>query len=284
MHLYELAMELGERSADLADAAPSLGLADISPTSDLTPEQVAVFRARYAKAPVGAPASSGAAYQAPATWGPPGGGGAPLPPPPPSRGSGMPMGQVVLIAGAIVAVIGLFAFMAKNGGPDQKRLEQIASTPPDDSTITTGPDGKPLTEKQLADIRTYQAAEAEQKARTCALLDDLNDTDVWGREMPTSIVDLPGMTAYMQESVQQAMPLYDQIAAAVPDQADNARKAKEFAAQVPATFAQAVDADSLRANGAALGDRAIAAGWYDAARALSNYSNVVCGFPLSVPT
>lgn len=165
MHLYELAMELGERSADLAEAAPSLGLEGIGPTSDLTPEQVAGFRARYAKAPVAAgPAGSsgGSSYQMPATWGPPGGGGPLLPPPsPPSGGSGMRLGQMVMIAAAIVAVLGLFAFMIKNGGADEQRLQKIAATPPEDTDL-----GPKLTPKEQAFADALAEQEKARKART----------------------------------------------------------------------------------------------------------------------
>lgn len=130
MFLFELAMELGERSADMADAAPSLGFEGLTPTSDLTPEQVAAFRARFAKAPV-APLPPAGAYPGtapgpqagPAGWGPPG----ELPRPAASGGpGGMSKGQLALVAGAVIAVIGLFAFMATNGGRDEAREREIA--------------------------------------------------------------------------------------------------------------------------------------------------------------
>ncbi len=45
MYLYELALELDERSADLALRAEALGVAGAGPTMRLTAEQVAALRA-----------------------------------------------------------------------------------------------------------------------------------------------------------------------------------------------------------------------------------------------
>src|SRR6478609_1910844 len=49
MHLYQLAMELDERSADVADKAQALGLGDIGPTTLLTGDQVATLRSAYGR-------------------------------------------------------------------------------------------------------------------------------------------------------------------------------------------------------------------------------------------
>lgn len=119
MFLFELAMELGVRSADMADAAPQLGLVGISPTTELTPEQAEVLRAKFTKGrPLGAPAN-GLAPDSPPLSAPvaPGEGD-------PSRG-GSRSGAVVGIAVAVIASLALFGFMAVNSGPDKEREAQL---------------------------------------------------------------------------------------------------------------------------------------------------------------
>ena len=94
MFLYELAIELGERSPDLVDAAAALGMGELLPASQLSAEQVAALKAHIAKrgpraaGPGGAPplpappsgplvagppagADGARAPSAPASWGPP---------------------------------------------------------------------------------------------------------------------------------------------------------------------------------------------------------------------
>ena len=140
MFLFELAMELDERSADMAEAATSLGFEGVTPTTELTPEQVQAFRARFTKAAVlrgpGGPSDDGAYH--PPTWGPPEGSAGPLPPAPSERSMGV--GQMVVIALVVVGVIGLFAFMFKNGGTDQERLDRIVSAEPKLASEVAGPE------------------------------------------------------------------------------------------------------------------------------------------------
>ena len=125
MHLFELAIELGERSADMAEAAESLGFTGITPTSELTPEQVQAFRARFAKAPP--PPGSGSAYQPPPSWGPPPG-ALPSAPAPSGSGRSLGLGQIVLIVGALVGVAALFGYMVRNSGPDERQERQLAAS------------------------------------------------------------------------------------------------------------------------------------------------------------
>lgn len=115
MFLYELAMSLDQRSPDLVDAAAELGMGELQPASELSPEQVAALRAHFGDhrpaplAPLGGgppplpavqvgplvaepgadPFGAGRPQQpsAPASWGPP---VAPTPPPswgPPTAGA-----------------------------------------------------------------------------------------------------------------------------------------------------------------------------------------------------
>ncbi len=125
MHLFELAIELGERSADMAEAAESLGFEGITPTSELTPEQVQAFRARYAKA--APPPPAGSAYQPPSSWGPPPGTGAPAPAPSGS-GRSLGVGQILLIVAALAGVAALFGYMMSNSGPDARQEQQLAAS------------------------------------------------------------------------------------------------------------------------------------------------------------
>ena len=118
-------MELGERSADMAEAAPALGFEGLTPTSEITPEQAAALRARFSKTPVPPAGALGAAADAaaPAAWGAPPG----APPSAGPAGSGGSKGPIVAVAVVVVAVIGLFAFMMTNSGPDHEREQKLAA-------------------------------------------------------------------------------------------------------------------------------------------------------------
>lgn len=123
MLLYELAVELGQRSPDLADAARELGLGELGPASELDAAQVAALRSRFGPA-VSAAVDGG--LRAPADWGPP-----PAPPPAaPSSGPGFSRGQLVAIGAVVLAVVALFAFMALStgGSPDDDASETDLAT------------------------------------------------------------------------------------------------------------------------------------------------------------
>ena len=61
----------------------------------------------------------------PADWGPPPA-GTQVGPPPASAPARMSKGQMALVAGAVLAVVGLFAFMMANGGRDTERERELA--------------------------------------------------------------------------------------------------------------------------------------------------------------
>jgi hypothetical protein len=113
MYLYELAMELGERSADIADRAEALGLEGISPAAQITPEEAQTIRAAYGR---GGPAADPAASpEAQVT------GKAPRPPRNPKTTSR------AILAFVVLAALGAFAFFFTQTGGDAERSEQIGA-------------------------------------------------------------------------------------------------------------------------------------------------------------
>ena len=114
MFLYELAIELDVRSVDLAEQAVALGLGPLGPTADLTAEQAASLRAASPQAAGGDPsrrmppmadaAGEGAVHRGV----------------PPDDGSSGRYVRYAIIAVVVIAVLGLFAYMATNGGPGER--------------------------------------------------------------------------------------------------------------------------------------------------------------------
>lgn len=157
MFLYELAIELDLRSAELVDAAASLGYDGLTSASSLDAAQVAALRRRFAPQlppppppPMGAPGGGAGAFAAPGLALPPApptvapslagaplGGFAPPPPPPPASGAphvspsgagdGVTSGQKVAIGVVVAIVVGLFGFMVVNSGPDEARERELAA-------------------------------------------------------------------------------------------------------------------------------------------------------------
>src|SRR5690606_16406581 len=87
MYLYELALELGERSTDLAERAAQMGFVGIGPSSTLTAEQVAALRGQGRVEQRGA-LTFGAGNPVPPPPPPIGAGQFGTPPPPPGFGGG----------------------------------------------------------------------------------------------------------------------------------------------------------------------------------------------------
>jgi hypothetical protein len=153
MFLYELALELDEKSADLAAFAQRLGIEGLSAPSTLTREQVAAIRAAKAGQPVpgagpaawsdgeasGAPMGAPVDGLAPPADMPhlvapasPWGAAAPPPPgelPPPDDGDqGRPgVAQKATIGVALLLVAALFGYMVMGTGKDTKRVRQLAA-------------------------------------------------------------------------------------------------------------------------------------------------------------
>jgi len=281
VHLFELAIELGERSADMAEAAPGLGLEGVTPTSELTPEQVEVFRARYAKAPAmagpGGP-PGGAPYQPNPAWGPPPAGGPGAAPVPSRSGRTLGLGQMVAIALAVVAVLGLFAYMVKNGGTDQERLDEIAHTPPEDSDVpTTGPDGKPLTEQQLADIKAYDAATKANEQRLCAALRTLSNVDIAMGKQLQSAGSIDELKQHVVDGSNQTVAAYDELIPLMPDQAEGLRQLRQFTIDFAASVQAASGTEDLQARMDALTQQAQNTAVGPAAVRLDRFATDTCG-------
>lgn len=274
--LFELAMELDVRSAEMADAAPALGLEGLTPTSELTPEQVQVLRARFTKVPVapgpGGPSNS-SSYRPP-NWGPPA--GAAIPPPAPLPRRGMGAGQIAMIVVAVVAVVGLFGYMAKNGGTDQDRLDRIAATDPADVTVT-GPDGKPLTKEEKANLAKLEAAVAEQKAKVCPTFQELADADEWSERLPLSVDTFEEIDQTSLYNAAQGQEILDRLLVLVPEQAANIQMVKEWLAVYTEDIKTTVTADDVRAQGEVTAQRAVDSGWYQALLDLDAYAKATCG-------
>lgn len=117
MFLYELAMELDERSPDVAQKAEELGLGTLGSTSELTAEQVQALRAAYRKAAPGA---------APDGWGAPESDAAAVAPPVAGPGrSGK--AQKLVVVGALVVAVAIGGLVVSKSGPDEDRTQKIAS-------------------------------------------------------------------------------------------------------------------------------------------------------------
>lgn len=167
MDLYQLAMELDERSADVAERAEALGLGSVGPTTPLTPEQVSTLRAAYRKPdapiPEGPVTVIGAAAPEPAERPAPQG---------PARHRAKTIGVVV---GCLLALGGAVAFFAAQASPAEERREQMAqdladweSAPPatvapEVEAAVTFPADQPRDREQMCAARTT-AAQHEQAA------------------------------------------------------------------------------------------------------------------------
>lgn len=163
MFLYELALQLGERSTDLAERARALGVDGAGPSTLLTADQVAALRPGGAVPPpppggavdgtlppppgapgaVGGPALAWASGGSPATPGPTPGPGAPA-----GRDKVLSPAMVALylvVPLSLVAVLG-FVFLGRTN--DQRDNDPSAKTYDPDS-FTSLPPGVPVTSPTL---------------------------------------------------------------------------------------------------------------------------------------
>jgi hypothetical protein len=118
MDLYQLAMELDERSADVAERAEALGLGSVGPTSPLTPEQVTTLRAAYRKPEAPEPSGPVTVIGSAAS-------GAQEPPGPPSVRSGRAK-TIGIVVGCVLALGAAVAFFAVQSSPAEERRQQMA--------------------------------------------------------------------------------------------------------------------------------------------------------------
>ena len=281
MYLFELAIELGVRSADLADAAPGLGLDGVTPTSDLTVEQVAALRSHFESAQRGpdpdAPGSDRSYQPRPAK--PP----APAVPVPvaPAPRRGPSLGQLVLVALVLAGVLGIVAFMVATSRSDQERRERIASAEPqEDGVPTRGPDGRPLTEQQQLDLARLEAARADAVEQTCSALRGLRDAERSLRDA-THAVPLDQAKARTLVAADPLLLRYDQVIAQLPDQAADARVLQQHARDAIAAVQAASSPRDLDERLRSLGDRAEREGRVAAAMRFDAFAESTCGFPVT---
>ena len=168
MFLYELAIEIGERSSDVCQKAESIGLGPLLSTSELTREQVAALRAAYNRPlPGGAPGSAGAA---PSVWG--------APPATPIEAPGRPpskIGQVAALGLVVAVVLAGFAYMFVNAGPDEERQQAISED------LAAWSDAPPVTidpEVAAAAAADVPSDEPTGETELCAAQDAMYDAEM----------------------------------------------------------------------------------------------------------
>lgn len=165
MQLYQLAMELDERSADVAERAEALGLGHIDPTAVVTDEQAATLRAAY-----------GRSGPAPVAEGPItviGAAAAPGPedqrPPKQRSDRTRKIGIGVGCAAALVAVV---AFFASQASPAEERREEMTDE------LAAWQDAPPVTVAQSAiDVSKFPPDQPRDKAKLCAALQTVVDEE-----------------------------------------------------------------------------------------------------------
>lgn len=173
MFLYELAIELDERSTDVCAKAETLGLGSLLSTSELTRDQVAAIRAAYNRPLPGS--QPGAAGAPPAAWGPP---TAPPPGKPAGSGTGGRVGQFAAVGLVIAVVLAGFGYMVVKAGPDEKRQQAISKdlaewndAPP----VTIDPKAAKVATDAGKDLPSDQPVD---EAKMCAAQDVMYDAEI----------------------------------------------------------------------------------------------------------
>ena len=124
MFLFELALELGERSPLVVARAHEMGMTEVSATSQLTPDQVQALRAAYGRVPP--PPPPGYPAQGPVA----------SPAGPGSSGDSKPFAMVAL-AVVLLAVVGLFGYMLTHQETQSVAASDAEAGPGSDATTTT---------------------------------------------------------------------------------------------------------------------------------------------------
>ncbi|MGN6695050.1 MAG: hypothetical protein ACTHN0_12825 [Aquihabitans sp.] len=219
MYLYELAIELGERSADIVEKAEALGIGPILATAELAPEQLQALRAAYRSA--AAPAPPGPATTDAAAPPPQQAVAAPAPQAPRSR-------TPLVIGALVVAVIALAAFFMMQSEPNAEREDAIAAD------LDGWKDGPPATVSpsvaaeagrqigrhepldQAAMCRAYDVV-LEQEARTAGSLDELRalaaDNGVWRQALDDMVRFGPAAAEDEIEHYRDTVAKYDAVLA-----------------------------------------------------------------------
>lgn len=164
MQLYQLAMELEERSAEVAERAEALGLGRLDPATTLTDEQIATLRAAY-----------GRQHSAPIADGPITVVGAAAPPPqvpgPPKERSDR-MRKIGIGAGCAAALVGVIAFFAVQASPAEERREQMT----DDLAAWEEAPPATVAESVIVDAN-FPPDQPRDKAKLCSSLQTVTDEE-----------------------------------------------------------------------------------------------------------
>lgn len=278
MYLFELAIELGVRSADVAEAAPGLGLDGITPTSELTPDQVEALRAHFAKVPVGAGVDapgSERSYRPTPSKPPP----APTPVPVPvAPRREFRIGRVLLVVLLVVALAGVAALAVHLTRTESAGRGRTGATGrSEDGVPTVGPDGKPLTEQQQLDLARLQAARADAVEETCAALRGLRDAEA-ALHAATRSEPLAQAKARTLEAAGPIVLRYDQVIAQLPDRALDTRLLQQRSRAIVAEVQAASGPTDLERRLRALSDREKADGTLAAATRFDAFAQSTCGF------
>lgn len=188
MFLYELAMELDQRSADLAERAETLGLGTLGPTTEITAEQATALRAAYRRPLPGAPAGGAPAGGAPGSWGPPT--GVPAAASGPARSGGRPpTAQLAIIGVVVLAALAGFGYMFMNSGPDESRQQAIKADLEDWNDAPPATIDPKVVAEAAKDVPSDEPA---NKAKLCAAQDVMYDAEmrINHADGPTSPEDL----------------------------------------------------------------------------------------------
>ena len=220
MFLYELALELGDKSGELAELAATLGIEGLGAPSELTREQVQQIRAAKLghaapgaipppPPPIGSPMAAGAAtpttggVPGPAMWAPPGEALVPppaappsagsIPPPPPPVGPGDPSPhlpfaaepkfgrtQMAMVAAVVVLMVGLFGYMVTHSGPDAAAKQRVDAANERDRN-----EPAPTVAATVATTTTTEATPATTPTTTADGYDVIGDP-VPGSDEPSS--------------------------------------------------------------------------------------------------
>jgi hypothetical protein len=226
VYLYELAIELGERSADIVEKAEALDLGPILATAELAPEQLEALRAAYRPDAVAAPVVPAAVGStAPPATTPPAPASAPAPKEPRNR--------TPLVIGALVlAVIGLTAFFLVQSEPNAERQDAIAADldrwqdgpPATVSPSVVAEAGRQIGRNEPIDegamCRAYDLV-LEQEARTAGSLDELRalavDNGVWRQALDDMARFGPAAAEDEIESYRDTVAKYDAVLATSND-------------------------------------------------------------------
>jgi hypothetical protein len=184
---------------------------------------------------------------------------------------------IVAVGAVVVAVIGLFAFMAANGGTDEERMDQIAAAEPQD-TMDTGPDGKPLTKEERADIAAWNAAKAANMEKACSALRKIRNADIALSNAADTTDTLAEYKALLIHASNQSVAIYDETIPDVPEQADNLRRLQQYTREMIPVVEQSGDGRDLVARLEQFAQQGIDSGAIQAAQDLDGYAMKNCGF------